>query len=111
MITSGLHCAVSRGLTGDGFTDPEPRTSYEPKRAVDKPIVIEQEIQHSIEESQIAEIEDKFSLPCNQSLLSSTQDSTESLASLKKQTWTTNKIRALLASPRYLPEREASAER
>ena len=26
MITSGIFCADSRGLRGDGFTDPEPRT-------------------------------------------------------------------------------------
>ena len=25
-----MHCADSRGLRGDGFTDPEPRTGYEP---------------------------------------------------------------------------------
>ena len=80
---SRIHCADSRNLRGDGFTDPEPRTGYETKRTVDNPIVTEQEIEHSTEESQIPEIEDKgkeltcdpFSLPYNQSLLSSTQDS------------------------------------
>ena len=97
LITTGIHCADSRCLRGDGFTDPEPRTGYEPNRTVDNPIVTEQEIEHSGEEGQIPEIEDKFSLPYNQSLLlSSTQDYIESRA---------------LASPRYLPEREASAER
>ena len=44
------------------FTDPEPCTGYEPKRTVDNPIVTEQEIEHSIEESQIPEIEDKGTL-------------------------------------------------
>ena len=42
--------------------------------------VTEQEIEHSTEEGQIPEIEDKFSLSYNQSLLSSTQGSTESFA-------------------------------
>ena len=43
----------------------------------------------------------------NQSLLSSTQDSIESVdADLDYE-----QIRPLLASPRYLPEREGSAER
>ena len=85
---------------------------------VDKPIVTEQEIEHSTEESQIPEIEDKgkelihdpFSLPYNQSLLSSTQDSIESLATPQEADLDDEQIRALLASPRYLPERE-SAER
>ena len=55
LITSRIHWADSRELGGDGFTDPEPRTGYEPKRTVDNPIVTEQEIEHSAEESQIPE--------------------------------------------------------
>ena len=78
-----------------------------------------QEIEHSTEESQIPEIEDKgkeliydpFSLPYNQSLLSSTQDSIESLAMPQEADLDDEQIRTLLASPRYLLEREASAER
>ena len=31
LITSRIHCADSRGLRGDGFTDPEPCTGYDPK--------------------------------------------------------------------------------
>ena len=50
-------------------------------------------------------------LPFNQSLLSSTQDSSESLAALQEADLDDDKIRTLLASPRYLPEREASAKR
>ena len=60
---------------------------------------------YSAEETQIPEIEDKFSLPYNQSLLSSTQDS------LSKPCHVDEQIRILLAPPRFLPEREASAER
>ena len=52
-----------------------------------------------------------FSLPCNQSLLSSTQDSIESIATLQEANLDDEQIRALLALPPYLPEREASAER
>ena len=63
------------------------------------------------EESQIPEIEDKFSLPYNQALLSSTQDSIESLAMPQEADLDDEQIRALLASPRYMLEREASAER
>ena len=50
-------------------------------------------------------------LPHNQSLLSSTQDSIESVAMPQEADLDDEQIRSLLASPRYLPEREASAER
>ena len=69
------------------------------------------------EESQITEIEgkglicDPFSLPCDQSLLSSAQDSIESIATPQEADLDDEQIRALLASPPYSPEREASAER
>ena len=59
LITSRIQCTDSRGLRGDGFADPQPRTGYEPTRTVDNPTVTEQEIEHSIEESQIQDIEDK----------------------------------------------------
>ena len=114
-------CADPHFLGGDGFTEFERRTGYEPKMVVDifNPIVTEQEYAHSTEdhkhystgEGQIPEIEDKFSLPCNQSLLSSTHDSMKSLATPQEADLDDEQIRALLASPRYLPEREASAER
>ena len=47
----------------------------------------------------------------NQSLLTSTQDSTESIATPQEADLDDEQIRALLALPRYLLEREASAER
>ena len=53
LITSRIHCADSRDLSCDGFKDP--RTSHR----FDNPIVTEQEGEHSTEESQIPEIEDK----------------------------------------------------
>ena len=61
---------------------------------------------------QFTENEDRVkSLSCNQSFLSSTQDSTESIATPHEADFEDEQIRALLASPRYLPQREASAER
>ena len=50
-------------------------------------------------------------LSYNQSFLSSTQDSAESTATPQETDFDDEQIRALLASPRYPPEREASAER
>ena len=119
-------CADPHGLRGDDFAESEPRTIYEPKMVGDKavveifnPMVTEQERAHSTEdhkhysteESQIPQIEGKFSLPYNQSILSSTQDSMESLATPQEAGLDDEQIRSLLASPRYLPEREASAKR
>ena len=86
-------------------------SKVQPNRTVDNPIVTEQEIGHSTEESQIPEIEEKCSVHHNQSLLSSTQDSVESLAMPQEADLDDEQIRALSASPRYLPKREASAER
>ena len=99
LITSRIHCTDSRGLRGDGFAAPQPRTGYEPTRTVDNPTVTEQEIEHFTEESQIQEIEDKgkeliydpFSLPYNQSLLFRLKILLKALLRLQKQTWTTNK--------------------
>ena len=100
LITSRIHCTGSRGLRGDSFADTQPRTGYEPRRTVDNPIVTEQEIEHTTEESQIQEIEgkgkelifDPFSLPSNQSLLFRFKILLKALLRLKKQTWTTNKF-------------------
>ena len=44
---------------------------------------------------------DPFSLPCNQSSLSSAQDSIESIATPKEADLADEQIRALLASPLY----------
>ena len=90
-----------------------------PKRTVDNPIVTEREIEHSTETSQIPEIDEKvkeltndpFSLPRDLSLLCSTQNSIERLATRREADLDDEQIRAMLASPRFLPGREASAER
>ena len=105
--TSRNPCADSQEPRGDGYTDPELRTGYEPKkRIVDNQIIYEQEDKTCTEDNQITEIEGHVkSFSYNQSLFSS-----KALLHLKKQTWTTNQF-VLLVSPRHLPEQEASAER
>ena len=61
---------------------------------------------------QFTEIQDRVkSLSYNHSFISSTQDSAESIATPQEADLDDEQIRALLASPWYLPEREASAER
>ena len=50
-------------------------------------------------------------LSYNQSFLSSTQDSAESITTPQEADFDDEQLRALLASPLYMQEREASAER
>ena len=89
-----------------------PRTSYEPNRIVDNQIIDEQKDITCTEDNQITEIEGHVkTLSCNQSLWSSTQNSIESIATPQEADLDDEQIRALLASLRHLPEREASAER
>ena len=58
------------------------------------------------------EIEDRVkTLSCNQSFLSSTQDSAESIATPQEADFDDEQLRALLASPLCIQEPEASAER
>ena len=105
LLTSRIPCADPRETRGDGFTDPEPRAGYVPNRTVDIQTTNEQETAHSTEESQMTEIEDHIkSLPYKQSLLSSIQDSVGSSATPQEADLDDEQIRALLASPRYLPE-------
>ena len=82
---------------------------FEPNRIVDNLVMNERVC---TEHHQITEIEDHIkTLSYNQSLLSSTQDSIESIAAPQEANLDDKQIRALLASPRYVPEREASPER
>ena len=91
---------VSRGCShpefpaGDGFSDPVPRTGYEPNRIADNQVISEEEDISSTEDNQ-----------------SSTQGSIVCIATPQEADLDDVQIRALLASPWYLPEREASAER
>ena len=61
LITSRIPCADPREPRGDGFTDPEPRTSYEPNRTVDNPTITEQEIAATIQQltSQVPELQER----------------------------------------------------
>ena len=87
-------------------------SSYEPNRIVDNQIIHEQEDITCTEDNQITEIEGHVkTLSYNQSSLSATQDLIESTATPQEADLDDEQIGALLASPRYLPEREASAER
>ena len=117
LITSRIPCDDPWEPTGDGFTNPEPFTGYGPKNIVDNPTITEQEIARSVEESQNTEIEEKglasdpSSSPYDESLLSFTQDSIETIATPQEADLDDEQIRALLASPRSLPERDANAKR
>ena len=92
--------------------DPEPLTGYEPNRMVDNQIINEQEDITCSEDNQITEIGGHVkSLSYNQSLLSSTQDSIESIATPQEANLDDEQLRTLLASPLYPQERGASAER
>ena len=85
LITSGIHCADSRCLRGDGFMDPEPRT---------------QEIKHSTEESQIQKLriraKNRYTTRWLYHITShcclGLKILLKALLRLKKQTWTTNKF-------------------
>ena len=92
--------------------DPEPLTGYEPNSIVDNQIINEQEDITFTEDNQITEIGGHVkSLSYNQSLLSSTQDSIESIATPQEADLDDEQLRTLLASPLYPQERGASAER
>ena len=92
--------------------DSEPLTGYEPNSIVDNQIINEQEDITCTEDNQITEIGGHVkSLSYNQSLLSSTQDSIESIATPQEADMDDEQLRTLLASPLYPQERGASAER
>ena len=85
---------------------------FEPNRIVDNLVMNEQEDVTCTEDNQITETDDHIkTLSYNQSLLSSTQDPIESIATPQEAYLDDKQIRALLASPRYVLEREASPER
>ena len=105
MLTSRIPCADPRESRSEGFSDPEPFTGYEPNRIVEQEDI-------TCTEDKITEIQGHVKIVSyNQSLLTSTQDSTESIATPQEADLDDEQIRALLALPRYLLEREASAER
>ena len=113
LTTSTTPCADPRKPQECGsYPERPPHTGYEPNRIVDNQIIHEQENATCTEDDQITEIEDHVkTLSYNQSFLSSIQDSAGSIAKLQEADFDVEQIRALLASPRYLPEGESSAER
>ena len=107
LITSLTHCEDPLPLQECGsYPELPPPTGYEPNRIVDN------QINDDHYNVQFTEIEDRVkSLSYSWSFLSSTQDSAESMATPPESDFDDEQIRALLGSPRYLPERESSAQR
>ena len=101
-FSSVSHPDISAQIHGNAEvtdTDPEPLTGYEPNRIVDNQIIHEQEDIPCTEDNQITEIEGHVkTLSFNQSLLSSTQDSIESIATPQEADLEDEQFRALLAS-------------
>ena len=94
LITSRIHCADSRGLGDDGFTDPEPRTGFEPNSTVDNKIVTEQEIERatSLKRVRFQKLRISSLYPITSHCSLRLKILLKSLLCLKKQTWTTNKF-------------------
>ena len=81
-----------------------------PNRIVDNPLINEQEDISCTEDNQITEIEGNVkTLSCNQSLLSSTQDSMESIATPQEADLDDEQIRALLGT--YWSEKQVRNDR
>ena len=83
-------------------------TGYEPKQLVE-----DQDYKHFSGDGQFTEHMDlrvKL-LSFHQSIIASTYDSAESIATPPESDFDDEQLRALLASPLYLQEREASAEK
>ena len=105
-VTSWTHCEDAIPFPERGSSPELPPTGYEPKRIIDNQIVDDQE------NVSFTEIEDRVkTLSYNQSFLSSTQDSAESIATPQEADFDDEQLRALLASPLCIQEREASAQR
>ena len=101
LLISKISCADPRERGCDGFSDPEPGTSYEPNRIVDNQTINEQEDVTCTEDNQITEIQGQVnSLSYNQSLSSSTQNSVESIATPQEADLEDEQICGLVASPR-----------
>ena len=115
--TSSSTLSSSKGCSHPEIPGADPREGglsqvMSPNRIVDNQIINEQEDITCTEDNQMTDIEGRVkTLSYNQLLLSSTQGSIESIATPQEADFDDEQIRALLASPRYLPEREASAER
>ena len=102
-------CQDPRPQQCSALTEPTPLTGYEPN-----PIVEDREYRHFTGDGQFIELEvlRVRPLPVHQSITASTYDSAGSMATpLPESDLHDEQLRTLLASPPYLQEREASAER
>ena len=90
------------------LTEKPPLTGYEPNQ-----IAEDRDYRHFTGDGQFTEHEDLRVRPLyfHQSIIASTQDSAESIATLPESDFDDEQLRALLASPLYLQERGASPER
>ena len=112
LITSTTLCADPRKPhEGDSCLELFLHTGYEPERIVDNQIIDEQENVICNEDDEFTENEDHVKASSyNQSFLSSTQGSPESIIIPQEADFDDEQIRALLSSSRFSPEREASAK-
>ena len=102
-------CEDRRPQLSGALAERRPFTGYEPKQ-----LAVDQDYKHITQEGQFTEHEDLRVKPLSfhQSITASTYDSAESIATpLPESDLDDEQLRALLASPLYLQEREASAER
>ena len=102
-------CEDQRPQQSGALTELPPPTSYEPSR-----IAEDRDCRHFAGDGQFTEHEDLRVRPLSfhQSIIASTYDSAESIATPPLESDSDDaQLRALLASPLYLQEREASAER
>ena len=101
-------CEDQRPLQRGALTETPPFTGYEPNQ-----IVEDQNYRHFTGDGQFTEVEDLRVRPLSlhQSIIASTYDSAESIATPPESDFHDEQLRALLASPLYLQERGASAER
>ena len=107
-------CADLRHPLSGALAEPPSITGYEPKQLAeyqDHQLFTEDE--HFSEHQDLAEHQDLRVKPLffHRPTTTSTYDSAESIVIPSLAYLDDEQIRALLASPRYLPEREASAER
>ena len=100
-------CDDRRPQLSGAFAEPRPLTGYEPKQLAE-----DQDYKHFTGDGQLTEHEDLRVKPLSfhQSITASTYDSAESIATPESDS-DDDQLRPLLASPLYLQEREASAER
>ena len=106
--TSEQPCEDQRPQQRGALTETPPLVGYEPNW-----IVEDRDYRHFTGDGQFSEHEDLRVRPLSfhQSIIASTYDSAESIATLPESDFEDEQLRALLASPLFLQEREASAER